>query len=71
MIWIAQRDAEADHAFDGQFLHIINPFHDYRIPSWKGYSELWTLDRYGVRVPDRTEGGVRVEMIPLAVYTHD
>jgi hypothetical protein len=72
VIWIAQRDAESGNhfngAFDGQFLHIANPFHDERIPSWQGYSQLWTLDRDGVRAPDGTDGGVPVKMIPLAVY---
>jgi hypothetical protein len=71
VIWIAQRDTEADHFSDGQFLHIANPFHDERIRSWNGYSQVWTLDRYGVRLPDGTDGGVPVKMIPLAVYALD
>ena len=68
VIWTAQTDAEANHPFDGQLLHIANPFHDERIRSWNGYSQVWTLDRDGVRVPDGTVGGVPVKMIPLAVY---
>jgi hypothetical protein len=69
VVWMAQKDAEEPRrAFDSQFLHIANPFHDERVRSWTGYSQVWTLDRYGVRVPDGREGGVRVKMIPLAVY---
>jgi hypothetical protein len=72
IVWMARKDAEEPRrAFDNQFLHIANPFQGERVRSGTGYSQVWTLDRYGVRVPDRTEGGVRVEMIPLAVYTHD
>jgi len=73
VIWIAQKPAEKEghHAFDGQFLHIANPFSDPRIRSWKEYSQVWTLDGQGVRVPDGTDGGVAVKMIPLAVYALD
>jgi hypothetical protein len=71
VIWIAQKDGEADHPFDGQLLHIANPFHDERIRSWNGYAEAWTLDRYGVRLPDEMDSGVPVKMIPLAVYALD
>ena len=72
-VWVAQKAAEGDghQAFDGQFLHIANPFHDKRIRSWNGYSQVWTLDRYGVRLPDGTHGGVPAQMIPLAVYALD
>jgi hypothetical protein len=70
VIWIPQPDTEAErgHRFDSQFLHIADPFHDDRIRSWRGYSQVWTLDRSGVRVPDGTDGGIPVKMIPLAVY---
>ena len=73
VIWVAQKAAEGEghHAFDGQFLHIANPFSDTRIRSWKEYSQVWTLDGQGVRVPDGTDGGVPVKMIPLAVYALD
>jgi hypothetical protein len=73
VIWVAQKAAEGKghHSFDGQFLHIANPFSDTRIRSWKEYSQVWTLDGQGVRVPDGTDGGVRVKMIPLAVYALD
>ena len=73
VIWIAQKAAEGKghQAFDAQFLHIANPFHDERIRSWNGYSQVWTLDRYGVHLPDGTAGGVPVKMIPLAVYAFD
>jgi hypothetical protein len=73
VIWVAQKAAEGEghHAFDGQFLHIANPFSDPRIRSWKEYSQVWTLDGQGVRVPDGTDGGVPVKMIPLAVYALD
>ena len=71
VIWITQKDAEANHPFDGQLLHIANPFHDERIRSWNGYSQLWTFDRDGVHVPGGTDGGVPVKMIPLAVYALD
>ncbi len=71
VIWITQKDAEANHSFDGQLLHIANPFHDERIRSWNGYSQVWTLDRDRIRVPDGTDGGVPVKMIPLAVYALD
>jgi hypothetical protein len=71
VIWITQNDVEANHPFDGQLLHIANPFHDKRTRSWNGYSQVWTLDRYGVRLPDGTDGGVPVKMIPLAVYALD
>src|ERR1700730_14425936 len=45
VIWVAQKAAEGKghHAFDGQFLHIANPFSDTRIRSWKEYSQVWTL----------------------------
>jgi hypothetical protein len=71
VIWIAQKDAEANHPFDGQLLHVANPFHDERIRSWNEYSQVWMLDRYRVRLPDGTDGGVPVKMIPLAVYALD
>jgi hypothetical protein len=71
VIWITQKDAEANHPFDGQLLHIANPFHDERIRSWNGYGQVWTLDQYGVRLPDGTDGGFPVKMIPLAVYALD
>jgi hypothetical protein len=73
VVWVAQKAAEGDghQAFDGQFLHIANPFHDKRIRSWNGYSQVWTLDRYGVRLPDGTDGGVPMKMVPLAVYALD
>jgi hypothetical protein len=71
VIWIRQKDGEANHPFDGQLLHIANPLHDERIRSWNGYSQVWTLDRNGVRLPDGTDGGVPVKMIPLAVYALD
>jgi hypothetical protein len=71
VIWVAQKAAEANHPFAGQLLHIANPFHDERIRSWNGYAQVWTLDRYGVRLPDGTDGGVPVKMIPLAVYALD
>jgi hypothetical protein len=63
IVWMARKGAEEPRrTFDTQFLHITNPFQD---------EQVWTLDRYGVRVPDGTEGGVGVKMIPLAVYTLD
>jgi hypothetical protein len=73
VIWVAQKAAEGEghHAFDGQLLHIANPFSDTRIQSWKEYSRVWTLDGQGSRVPDGTDGGVPVKMIPLAVYALD
>jgi hypothetical protein len=71
VIWIAQKDAEGGHPFDGQLLHVANPFHDERIPSWKGYSQIWTFGRDGVRVPAGTGGGVPAKMIPLALYALD
>ncbi len=73
VIWIARRDAETpgDHAFNPGFLRIDNPFHDDRVVKWKGYSQVWTVDAYGSRVPDGAPGGNQVEMIPLAVYSLD
>jgi hypothetical protein len=71
VIWIPQKDAEANHPFDGQLLHIANPFPDERIRSWNGYSQVWTFDRDGVHVPGGTDRDVPVKMIPLAVYALD
>jgi len=71
VIWMAQKDAEGGHSFDGQLLHIANPFHDEGIRSWKGYSEEWTLDRDRVRLAEGMDRGVSVKMVPLAVYALD
>jgi hypothetical protein len=73
VVWIAQRDANSgdEHRFDDRFLRIANPFEDERVRCWNGYSQIWTVDRFGVRMPDGAEGGNQIRMIPLGVYSLD
>jgi hypothetical protein len=52
LLWIAAKDVNSNRKFDGQFLHISNPYGDPRLINWKGYRQ----------VRDGTE------MIPLGMY---
>jgi hypothetical protein len=63
-----------DHAFEGRFLNIKNPWRDERLRSWQGYVETKYFDRGNRPVPI-TETFSRdsraVQMIPLALYGLD
>ena len=52
LVWIATADLTEDRKFNGQFLGIADPYHDPRLRTWTGYTEV----RDGK------------EMIPLAMY---
>lgn len=64
-------DAEEHSAFNGQFLGIGNPFEGNWLANWKGYTETWTLDDNGARVPEDAPGSHQAEMVPVALYSLD
>ena len=70
LLWIAQDEVRRTdpRPFDSQFLGISDPFRDDRVRNWKGYSEMWTLDRNGAPLDGDAPGGRKVRMIPLALY---
>jgi hypothetical protein len=73
LLWVAQEDLEhrADRSFDGQFLHIADPWTDERLQRWTGYTELRYLDPENRVVSPDTPEARPVEMIPLAFYSLD
>ena len=72
MLWVRRSDlAQAPQRFNAKLLHIADPFHDGRIASWRGYSELWWFDANGRHVDDEVPGAVRDQVIPLALYSLD
>jgi len=73
MLWVARPDlSEAnEHAFDGRFLNIKNPWCDSRLLRWTGYSEEKYFDADNRMVSQWVAGARGVNMIPLAVYGLD
>jgi hypothetical protein len=69
LLWIEQGSMPGE--FDSRFLSISDPRNDERIRTWKGYSELWSLDESGSRVSETGAGIRQARMIPLALYALD
>jgi hypothetical protein len=72
LLWVERQPAfSRPPDFDARFLGIANPWEGNWLEKWKGYSEQWTLDDSGARVPAGTPGSHVAEMVPLALYSLD
>jgi hypothetical protein len=73
LLW-ARRDScetRRQSGFNSQFLGIANPYEGSWLEKWKGYTEQWTLDENGARVPPGTQASHTVDMVPVALYSLD
>ncbi|HEV7395430.1 MAG TPA: hypothetical protein VGN86_02870, partial [Pyrinomonadaceae bacterium] len=70
------REANANHRFEGRFLNIKNPWRDQRLQRWEGFTETKFFDGDNrevshVSATSRDPNTQAVTMIPLAVYGLD
>lgn len=71
---LTSKDAESEHAFQGRFLNIKDPWRDKRLRSWQGYTETkyFNSENQLVSGGDANRSYQRsVRMIPLALYGLD
>jgi hypothetical protein len=73
LLWVSRSDLEEREGerFDGQFLHIANPWTDQGLRNWNGYAETRYFDADNQAVSADEPGARAVELIPLALYSLD